>query len=311
MNLSDVREYYGKSSGILSLINVIFLLVISGIGIYIADIINTSSEADDFSLFSLYTVFIIGIFLIVLFFIAGCMGGKKGYEGAMAFRKILSVIAIIIGTLSLIVYVRTTVLTFDEWDGYTTAIYSIVTAASILTICYSIAIFILSYKGNGYYDNKKLAKDIPDNMSLEGNKKKYMFFINISYTILSISIFLLALYFSKETQSISILGAKENSKYADWFNIIFVIGIITSFIVLLSGVILLLSKIKKMYFVNSIAYVINTVSHLLFSILTVTIIIKSLIKSQDADIAYAVFAIMLVIISGALAIKSILIAKNN
>ncbi len=312
ISLKDIREYYGKSTGLLSFMNLIFVTVIAAMGIYIADIVSSSTEENETQVFALYTVFIIGAILIILIAISCFMGRKGEYEAAFRFRKLLSVLSFAIGMLSLIVSVSTIVSTYEEWsDGYTASIFLIQLAGSIFTVATSVAIFLLVINGVKYYDTKKVAKDIPENMTLEKNNKRYMFIINLSYIVLSVSIFLMSLFFASEIDTFSVLDLSDNSKYSQIYEIIAIAGIITTVAVFLSGLLLLVINNKKMYLLTRITYLINTLVQLVFIVYSLTNISKDFVKANYPDMTYIIFCIILAFVSGVFAMKSDSVAKNS
>lgn len=311
MNLRDIREYYGKSTGLLSFMNLIFVMVISGIGIYIADIMSEDAE-NETKVFCLYTVFIVGTILAILLIISCFMGRKGDYEAAFRFRKLLSAVGFVIGALSLIVSGTAIVETYKEWsDSYTASIFIIQLAGSIFTVAANILMFVLAVKGGRYYDSKSLAKDIPENMTTEKNNKKYMFIINLSYIVMSVSVFLLSLYFANEIDNFSIQDLTDNSKYSEIYRIIFKAGIVTSALVFISGIMVLILKNKKVYSAGRVSYLVNTVAQLAFVIYSLINIPKDFVKAQCPDITYIVFGIILTAVSVVLAMKSDSIARNS
>lgn len=310
MSLREVREYYGKSTGLLSFMNLIFVMVIGGMGIYIADIMSANDE-NQTKVFCLYTVFVVGLILAILLIISCFMGRNGNYETALRFRRLLAVIGCVIGIISLMVSAVTIAETYKEWEeGYTFAIFIIQLVGSILAVAACITLFVFSAAGGKYYDSKKAAKDIPEAMTAEKNKRKYMFLINISYVVLSVSVFLLSLYFAVEIDSYSIQDLTDNSRYSSIYEIIFKAGLITTILVFASGVLLLCVKSQKVYALSKAAYIVNTIVQAVFVIYSILNISKDFVKAQYPDITYIVFGIILAVISFVFAMKSYFIAKT-
>lgn len=310
INLKDVREYYGKMTALLNFMNLIFVLVIAGLGIYIADIMNESGEGEK-KIFALYTVFVVGIILVILLFISSFMGRKGEYEGAIRIRRVLSVLSFIVGAISLYISIDTVVSTYKKWeDGYTAAIFIIQLVVSFLVEAASILTFIFAYNGNKYFDSKKLAKDIPEKMTAEKNTRKYMALIGLSYYIFSLSVFLMSYYFASEIDYFSKYDLSDNSIYSGIYNVIFVIGTITGIIVLLTALCMVIIKSDKMYVAGRISYGTNTAVQLFFVIYSLINISKDFVKSSHPDIAYIIFSLVLVAIDVLLAIKSEKAVRN-
>lgn len=303
-SLKDIREYYGKVTGLLNFMNLIFVVVISGLGIYIADIMSEADEGDK-KIFALYTVFVVGIVLVILLFIACLMGRKGEYEGAVRFRRVLSVLAFIVGAISLYSSLTIIVSTYKEWeDEYTAAIFIIQLIVSCLVVVTSVLTFIFAFNGNKYYDNKRLAKDIPEKMTTEKNTRKYMAFIGTAYYIVSLSAFMLSYYFAREIDYFSKFDLSDNSTYSGIYNVIYVIGTITAIAVLVTALCMLLIKSDRMYVVSRISYGVNTLAQLFFVVYSLVNIPKDFVKSSHPDISYIIFGVVLVALSIILALKS-------
>lgn len=303
-SLKDVREYYGKMTGLFNFMNLIFMPVIAGLGIYIADIMNEADEGDK-KIFALYTVFVVGIIVVLLLFIASLMGRKGEYEGAIRIRRVLSVLAFIVGAISLYVSIVTVVSTYKEWeDGYTAAIFIIQLVASSLVVITSVLTFVFAYNGNKYFDNKRLARDIPENMTNEKNTRRYMAFIGVAYYIVSLSAFMLSYYFATEINYFSRFDLSDNSVYSSIYNTIYIIGTITGIAVLVTAVCMVLIRSRRMYLISRISYGLNTFVQLFFVIYSLIIMPRDFVKSSHPDISYIIFGLILVALSVILAIKS-------
>ena len=303
-SLKDVREYYGKMTGLFNFMNLIFMLVIAGLGIYIADIMN-EADGEDNKIFALYTVFVTGIILVFLLFIGSLMGRKGEYEGAVRIRRVLSVLSCIVGVISLYVSAVTVAGTCKEWeDGYTAAIFIIQLIVSFLVVITSILTFVLAYNGNKYFDGKRLAKDIPEKMTYEKNTRKYIAAIGIAYYIISLSAFMLSYYFASEIEYFSRFDLSDNSMYSGIYNAVYIAGTITSIAVLAVSVCMALISGRRMYLISRIAYGLNTLAQLFFVVYSLIIIPRDFVKSSHPDTAYIIFGLVLVALSVILALKS-------
>lgn len=303
ISLREVREYYAAATRLLTFMNILFILVISGLGIYIADIMS-GDEADDAKVFCLYTVFIIGAVLSFLLIIACIMGRKGEYEAALKLRRLLSVIAAVIGVLSFGVSLVTILQTCEKWeDGYTAAVFLIQLAGSILAVVCSITIFVLAHRGSRCYDSKKLAKDIPDGMTVEKNNKKYMLFRNISQIILSASVYLLALYFANEINAYSVQSYADYGKYEQVYRYIFVIGMVLCAALFIAGIIMQVFKDKRLCRLNAVIFIITVVLEAVFAVYSLLNISQRFVKANRPDVTYIVFGIILTIISAFILLK--------
>ena len=263
------------------------------------------TDEEEKMIFALYTVFVVGIILVLLLFIASLMGRRGEYEGAIRFRRVLSVLAFIVGAISLYVSIVTVVSTYKEWeDGYTASIFIIQLIVSSLVVITSVLTFIFAYNGNKYFDNKRLARDIPKEMTTEKNVRKYMAFIGLAYYIVSLSAFMLSFYFAAEIDYFSKFDLSDNSVYSYIYNVIYIIGTITGIGVLVTSLCMVLISSSRMYLISRISYGINTLAQIFFVAYSLIIIPKDFIKSSHPDMSYIIFGLVLVALSVLLAIKS-------
>lgn len=311
-DLKLVREYYGKSTNLLFFMNLLFVLVISGLAVYVADIMSSAEGENETKIMFLYTVFVVGA-IVSFLMIIGCIMGRRGeYEAALKYRRTLSVITFAVGIISFLVSVTTVVQTYAEWDdAYTATIFILQLVAGIFTVAYSILVFILAFNGEKYYDSKKLAQDIPENMTSENNNKKYMFFAGLSYTVLAVSVAALAFYFSNEIDAYSVRDLSDNSTFSDIYDIAAVCCLVTGVLVIVVSAAVLLFKNNKLYIVSRVTYLVSAMTQLAFVIYSLIIMQKDFVKSNSPDITYIIFAIILVAVSYIFAMKSDAIAKKT
>lgn len=298
ISLREVREHYGRLTRLIAFMDMMFVLVMSCIGIYIADIMSQSDDAEENTIFVLYTVFVIGVILIILLAISTIMGRKGEHEAAIRFRRVLSVLSLIIGILSLIVSLSTITKTYTEWeDTYTATIFIIQLVSSILTVIAGGLLFSCSFTGNKFFDSKNVAKDIPEGMTVDKNNRIYQSVKGISYSIISLPIFLLAYYFSTEIDYFSKIDLSDNSSYAAFFKTISFVGIVTTAMVFITAILVLLKKFGNMMMtVNKRAFMINTLVQLIFVIYSFISIPKDFVVSRHPDVSYIIFSALLTVI---------------
>lgn len=298
ISLREVREHYGRLTRLIAFMDMMFVLVMSCIGIYIADIMSQSDDAEENTIFVLYTVFVIGVILIILLAISTIMGRKGEHEAAIRFRRVLSVLSLIIGILSLIVSLSTITKTYTEWeDTYTATIFIIQLVSSILTVIAGGLLFSYSFTGNKFFDSKNVAKDIPEGMTVDKNNRIYQSVKGISYSIISLPIFLLAYYFSTEIDYFSKIDLSDNSSYAAFFKTISFVGIVTTAMVFITAILVLLKKLGNMMMtVNKRAFMINTLVQLIFVIYSFISIPKDFVVSRHPDVSYIIFSALLTVI---------------
>lgn len=306
MNRNNLKEYYRKSAGILSLIVILYTLAVSGLAIYIADFeelaeYDTGSNAK--YLYALYIAFIAGIFNIIFNAIAGFISLRKESEGVMRFMKFTSVLSIVIGVLntySLLSIIKKRDISFDEGS---IAIFSITIVSGILIILISVLIFILSKRGYSFVDGKKLAKDIPEDITEEILKYKYKVVLKFAFYLIALPVVFMALYYSREINSYCCTYNTDKSVFINIFFVVFIIGLILSAVGLIS---VLASFIKKNVLFEKISKIIINITMLLmlvFMVITLFTIKTDFVGANYPDISYMIFTFVLTFISSFICIS--------
>lgn len=304
--LKNIREYYARSTRLFALMAMLFVMVIAGLGIYTADIMS-ADDANETKVFCLYTVFIIGGILTILLFIAFIMGRRdgRGCEAALKLRRLLAVIACAIGILSTGVSIAVIAQTYGEWeDGYTKAIFIIQLAGGILTVILSAALFILSFKGAGFYDGGRPAKDIPESATAENNDRKFLLWLTFSQIILAGAVYFLALYFANEINAYSIQSYSDYDVYEGLYRIIFAAGAAACGLLLTAGILIQVIRRKRIYMLCIAAFMLTGLIELVFTVYSLINAGRGFVKAGHPDLSYIIFGVILVLVSSAMLIVS-------
>ena len=299
MNLKEVRDYYGSMSRVAMFMNFMLMVVLSGISIYIADIISGSTDDENTVVYCLYTVFVIGAVVLILDTISLFMGRKGEYESAFKFRRFLSVVSFAVSIVSLYASIDIISGTYKEWEGdvYTIVIFSILLAASVLSLIYGIVCFYVSFVGARYYDAKKNAKDIPEKMTVEKCKKKNRIFTAVTYSISTISVSLMFLYFSKEIEKYEKMKLVECGFFKNFFFILFILLLVGTALLLTVAAVNMFTKNNKMEGIIRISYFVNLVIQVVYIVFGFVCMTQDFVKATYPDMAYIIFTMIIIVVS--------------
>lgn len=299
MNLKDIRDYYGNMSKVAMFMNFMLMVILSGISIYVADIIASSTDEQNAIVYSYYTVFVIGAVVLILDIIALLMGRKGEYESAFKFRRFLSVVGAAVSVVSLYASISVITGTYKEWDGdvYTIVIFSILLAAGILSLIYNVICFYVSFMGAKYYDSKQVAKDIPENMTQEKCSKKKELFTALTYSVSTIGVSLMFLYFSKEIERYEKIKAVECGIFKDFYLVQCIVLIVATVILLAVAIGNMITKSNNLEKMIKISYLVNLIIQMIFVVFGFISMTQDFVKASYPDVTYIVFTMIIVVIS--------------
>ncbi len=316
MNRREVREYYRKSVGLFVLISSLFIIVASALAIYVSDFAEmstkTNDDASNLALYGLYTAFMFGAIITIVYWILGIKHLKDDSEGTMRFQKLPSMISILIGVLCFGISISTYTKTNESWDEYTTVIFALLGLSGLVTIILNIIILIFMYKCLSFYDDRKLAKDVPEKMTMVGNNIKRIGYFAFMYSLIGVCIAFMSMYFSKQIVQFDEQFVDSNELFSTGYFVTYIvmIGLIICSVAL--GIALIvLNKKKVLVLASKILFIINCLSMLVFVILSVVSMSKKFVESSYPDISYIIFSLVLVIICLALAFSGIKLAKKS
>lgn len=297
MNLKEVRGYYGGMSKTATFMSLVLIIVLSGISIYIADIIAGSTDEGSSTVYCLYTVFVTGVVMIILDIIALCMGRKQEFEAAFKFRKFLSGVGLIISAIA--IYAASCIITgtYKEWDGdaYTIVIFAILFVTAVLMAVYNVVGFYVAFTGAKYYDGKKVAKDVKESVNEETCKRNKTFFTAITYSLLASSSALMFLYFSKQIEEYERIRIKDCGMYKEIYFLLFVALITGCAVLLIGNIVNLFIKKEAGYKFTKIMYLVNTFIQIVYIAVAVISINADFVKAAYPDMAYIIFTGILII----------------
>ncbi len=316
MNRREVREYYRKSIGVFVLISSMFILAASLLAIYVADFeelsTQTNAEASNLALYGLYTAFLLGTIITITFWILGINHLRKDSESVMRLQKLPSMFSIFIGVLCFGISTSIYFKTKDMWDEYTTVIFALLAISGLVIIVLNVVILIFTYKGLRFYDDRKLAKDVPKDMTIIGNDIKRMGYIAFMYSLIGTCVAFMSLYFSKQIVLFDKQFVENNEFFSFSYDKLFSVILEVAVCSIVFGILVIVLKRKKGFIIaNKITFIINTVLMFIFVVLSVVSISKNFAKSSYPDVAYIVFTLILVVVCIVLNLAGIKLAKKT
>lgn len=304
----DIRNYYRKSIGVVSLVNTMWLLCISGLAIYISDFgelsPETNSEMNEFLLYGYYATFFIGAFMVFLMLVGGIIAVKSQSEGVFKFLTTVSIITLIISGLFTYSSAYTIWWSGVEWkDAYTMGILVIGFVLGIITFVYSLFTIIMAFLGMRYYDGKKDAKEAKD-VKLERLNVKFTGYTMISYILIALAVYALAFYFKNEIITYDDIQGASNTRWINLFNRVFIAGLVMSAIHTVMTVFVFVKGTKQIMYANKIVMMGQCAVTAFYIIVTIAIFNKSFTKINYPDPAYIIFSYILIGINLIFAIRA-------
>lgn len=314
-NREDIRNYYRKSAGFLALISSIWLLVMSGLAIYISDMAEVSDVSNSFAneaaLYGYYGTFFFGIIIVLLLIVGGLIGIVSKSEAIFKFLRIMSFLSALISAIYFVSIYVTFFNSDTNWtNGFTVAIFWISFVSSIINFVASVTVFVLTVKGLKYYDGgKKMIKDAPE-ITKERLDRKFIGYNMLAFIALSVCVYMLSLYFKFEIISYDDSFAADNTKYINLFNRVFIAGMVFSAIHMVITVCLFATDKWQIMYGNKIALLGQMAASAFFVIICVSSFSKDFVKSNAPDAAYMYFAFVIIGINIIMSIKAFR-AKTN
>ena len=295
---TDIRNYYRKSIGFISLINSLWLLCISGLAIYISDFgelsPETNSEMSEFLLYGYYATFFVGAFMVLLLFIGGIVALKSQSEGVFKFLIMISGVTLILAVIFIYSAAYTIWWSGVEWkDAYTMGILVISLVLGLLTFAYSLFTIIMAILGKRYYDGKKNAKEA-EGVSLDRLNVKFTGYTMITYILIALAVYAFAFYFKSEIITYDDIQGASNTKWINLFNRVFIAGIVMSVIHAVMTVCVFVKGTKQIMYANKIVLMGQCAVTAFYIIVTIAIFNKSFTKINYPDPAYIIFSYILI-----------------
>lgn len=305
---ADIRDYYRKSVGFISLINTLWLLCISGLAIYISDFgelsPETNSEMNEFLLYGYYATFFIGAFMVLLLIVGGIIALKSQSEGVFKFLATVSIVTLIISGLFAYSSAYTIWWSGVEWkDAYTMGILVIGLVLGIVTFAYSLFIIIMAFLGMRYYDGKKDAKEAKD-VNVGRLNVKFTGYTMITYILIALAVYALAFYFKNEITTYDDIQGASNTRWINLFNRVFIAGVVMSVIHAVMTVCVFVKGTKQIMHANKIVLMGQCAVTAFYIIVTIAIFNKSFTKINYPDPAYIIFSYILIGINLIIAIRA-------
>ncbi len=305
---TNIRDYYRKSIGFVSLINSLWLLCISGLAIYISDFGELSPESNstisEMLLYGYYATFFVGAFMVLLLFVGGIVALKSQSEGIFKFLIMVSVVTLILAGLFTYSSAYTIWWSGVEWkDDYTMGILVISLVLGSITFVYSAFTIIMAILGRRYYDGRKNAKEA-GNVNVDRLNVKFTGYTMITYILIALAVYAFSYYFKNEIITYDDIQGANNTKWINLFNRVFIAGIVMSIIHTVMTVCVFVKGTKQIMYANKIILMGQCAVTAFYIIVTIAIYNKSFTKINYPDPAYIIFSYILIGINLILAIRA-------
>lgn len=305
----EVRDYYRKTIGFVSLINSLWLLCCAGLAIYISDYGELNPESNpnmsEMVLYGYYAMFFIGAFMVLLLFVGGIVALKSNSESIF---KMLMTSSAITGVLGAIFAYSTAYSLWwagVEWnDTYSTTIMVISLVLGLITVVYSIFTIVMAFLGRKYYDNgRKTAKEAVD-IDKQRLNVKFTGYTMTSYILIALAVYALCLYFKNDIIEFDKIQGADNAKYIGLFNRVFIAGLVMSAIHIVMTVFVFVKGTKTIMYANKIVMMGQCAVTAFYILVSATALNMEFSKRGYADSSYIIFSYILLAINLAIAIRT-------
>lgn len=296
----EIRNYYRKCAGYLSLMNTIFVLVVSCLAIYIADFdeLDVDEGTGVVMLNGLYFIFVAGLIFMILSLIAGIAGVKSQSEGIFNFSRLISLLITALMIFSSVTSIYVAVNDKIEWSGETRTMAILYVITSIFSIAFGIATFLYSHNGTKYYDkNSRLAKDVPE-IEADRSVRVQQGITLLCAAILNTAIAFLAFYFRNMIEYFDRTLVESNKGFSGFYMVLFIAGLVLAAITVILSVLQFVQNKNELLSAGLLAVIGNAVYLIVFTVLSIVAATQNFVKSQCPDISYIIFAFVLCCCSG-------------
>lgn len=296
----EMRNYYRKCAGYLSLMNTIFVLVASCLAIYIADFdeLDVDEGTGVVMLNGLYFIFVAGLIITILSLIAGIVGVKSGSEGIFNFSRLISLLITALMIFSCVTSIYVAVNDEIEWSGETRAMTILYVVVSVLSVAFGVVTFLYSHNGTKYYDkNSRLAKDVPK-IEADRSIRVQQGIVLLCAAILNASVAFLALYFCNMIEYFDRTLVESNKGFSGFYMVLFIAGLVIAGLTVLFSILQFVKNKNELLMAGLIAVMVNSVYLIVFTVLSIVAMTQNFVKSQCPDISYIIFAFVLSCFSG-------------
>ncbi len=296
----EIRNYYRKCAGYLSLMNTIFVLVASCLAIYIADFdeLDVDEGTGVVMLNGLYFIFVAGLIFTILSLIAGIVGVKSQSEGIFNFSRLIALLITALMFFSCITSVYVAVNDKIEWSGETRAMTILYVIVSVFSVAFGVATFLYSHNGTKYYDkNSRLAKDVPE-IEADRSVRIQQGIVLLCAAVLNAAIAFLAFYFRNMIEYFDRTLVESNKGFSGFYMALFIVGLILAGVTVILSVLQFVQNRNELLTAGLIAVMGNAVYLIVFTVLSIVAVTQNFVKSQCPDISYIIFAFVLCCCSG-------------
>lgn len=299
MNRTEMRNYYRKCAGYLSLMNAIFLFIVSCLAIYIADFdeLDVDEGTGVVILNGLYFIFTVGIVFAILSLVAGFIAVRGKGEGIFGFSRFTAAVNFLMMIFSAVTAVYVIKNNDIQWTGERSVMTRIYLAAGLISVFVSAIVFLYSHGGRAYYDRAgSLAKEAPDIDTGRPVRVEHGLAL-ICAAVFNAGISGLALYFCEMIKYFDRTMVEDNEGFAMVYQVLFVIGIIVAVQSVIVSILHWCVNREGLLKLGFITVVENYIYIIVFATVSLAAVTKDFVKSQSPDVSYIIFAFILCMIS--------------
>lgn len=294
----EIKNYYRKTAGFMSLMNGLFMLAVVAIAFYIAEnfsvIANSTADSDNGIASLYYVVVFFGLFAFIFSLIVGLSGIRGENDDNFKTQRAGAVIC---AGLYLI-YIIGAVMSFtgeeyDIKDVEYVAYYIIGVGVSIVGIVYSVFVYIMTARALKYCERKKgEIAEAPANMNVEVMDKRRIAAMLSGYGIVTLAIWLMCWYFERQIVSFETNIAVDCGADAMIFMAIKLLGILGTLYIAVCMFMNMKNK-KASYVMSKQAIIYNSVIVIIALIFCIFTTNKVYVKSGYPALEYYIFTYVL------------------
>jgi len=280
--------------------NTVFVLVASGLAIYIADFdeLDVDEGTGVVMLNGLYFIFVAGLIFTILSLIAGIAGVKSKSEGIFNFSRLTALMITALMIFSCVTSIYVAGNDEIEWSAETRAMTVLYVIVSVLSVGFGIAAFLYSHNGMKYYDkNHRLAKDVPE-IEADRSVRVQQGIVLLCAAVLNAAVAFLAFYFRNMIEYFDRTLVESNKGFSGFYMALFAAGLVLAGVTVILSVLQFVQNKNQLLTAGLVAVMANSVYLIVFTVLSIVAMTQNFVKSQCPDISYIIFAFVLCCFSG-------------
>lgn len=271
MNRIELRTYYRKCTGMLTLAGAALMFVAACFAILLPfDIAELQAEEGNglVALNCMYVVFALGMVFALMMLVVGIVALASQSEGVFTFARTMSVLDAAVMILSTVISIYVVTNKEVSWDTEHRVWAWIYLVTSFLAVVYSVVTFIFANTGLKYYDRaKKLAKDIPD-MKAERPAAMKAGVAMVSASVFVFAVTMMSYYFSNMIKHSDEIRVENNRVFSTMYFVLFVVGMCVVIDTAVIGIVNVVKENCPVYRYSYLVFIENMIYVLLFVVVS-------------------------------------------